>query len=63
LGKTPVSLIYENKFSLPPEESLHSIQIAGLDLYEISSGKRKGERRISKRRRSLLRDHIRGCEG
>lgn len=28
---------------------------AGLDLYEISSGKRKGSRRISKRGRSLLR--------
>ena len=30
-------------------------KLAGLDLYEISSGKRKGERRISKRGRSLLR--------
>jgi transposase len=31
------------------------MKLAGLDLYEISSGKRKGERRISKRGRSLLR--------
>ena len=31
------------------------IKLAGLDLYEISSGKRKGERRISKRGRSLIR--------
>lgn len=31
------------------------IKMAGLDLYEISSGKHKGERHISKRGRSLLR--------
>ena len=31
------------------------MKLAGLDLYEISSGKRRGERRISKRGRSLLR--------
>jgi len=31
------------------------MKLAGLDLYEVSSGKRKGERRISKRGRSLLR--------
>ncbi len=31
------------------------MKLAGLDLYEISSGKRKGRRRISKRGRSLLR--------
>jgi transposase len=31
------------------------IKLAGLDLYEISSGKRKGEKRISKRGRSLIR--------
>ena len=31
------------------------MKLAGLDLYEISSRKRKGERRISKRGRSLLR--------
>jgi transposase len=31
------------------------LKLAGLDLYEISSGKRKGQRRISKRGRSLLR--------
>lgn len=31
------------------------IKLAGLDLYEISSGKRKGQRRISKRGRGLLR--------
>jgi transposase len=31
------------------------IKLAGLDLYEISSGKRKGQKRISKRGRSLLR--------
>lgn len=31
------------------------MKLAGLDLYEISSGKRKEERRISKRSRSLLR--------
>jgi transposase len=30
-------------------------KLAGLDLYEISSGKRQGQRRISKRGRSLLR--------
>jgi len=30
-------------------------KLAGLDLYEISSGKHKGQRRISKRGRSLLR--------
>jgi len=30
-------------------------KLAGLDLYEISSGKHKGKRRISKRGRSLLR--------
>jgi transposase len=30
-------------------------KLAGLDLYEISSGKRRGQRRISKRGRSLLR--------
>jgi len=30
-------------------------KLAGLDLYEVSSGKRQGERRISKRGRSLLR--------
>lgn len=31
------------------------MKLAGLDLYEISSGKRKGKRRISKRGRPLLR--------
>jgi transposase len=31
------------------------MKLAGLDLYEISSGKKKGQRRISKRGRSLLR--------
>jgi transposase len=31
------------------------MKLAGLDLYEISSGKRKGQRRISKRGRTLLR--------
>jgi transposase len=31
------------------------MKLAGLDLYEISSGKRKGRRKISKRGRSLLR--------
>lgn len=31
------------------------MKLAGLNLYEISSGKRNGERRISKRERSLLR--------
>jgi transposase len=31
------------------------LKYAGLDLYEISSGKRKGSRRISKRGRSLMR--------
>ena len=30
------------------------MKLAGLDLYEISSGKRKGQRRISKRGRGLL---------
>jgi len=40
-----------SKFSTQSE----IMKLAGLDLYEISSGKRKGERRISKRGRSLLR--------
>lgn len=31
------------------------IKLAGLDLYEVSSGKHKGQRRISKRGRSLIR--------
>ena len=31
------------------------MKLAGLDLYEVSSGKRKGERRITKRGRSLIR--------
>ncbi|PIP08459.1 MAG: IS110 family transposase, partial [Syntrophobacteraceae bacterium CG23_combo_of_CG06-09_8_20_14_all_50_8] len=31
------------------------MKLAGLDLYEISSGKMKGQRRISKRGRSPLR--------
>ncbi|MGA1824410.1 MAG: transposase, partial [bacterium] len=31
------------------------LKMAGLDLYEISSGKHKGERHITKRGRSLLR--------
>src|SRR5512139_471169 len=31
------------------------MKLAGLDLYEISSGKRKGEKSISKRGRSLIR--------
>ena len=31
------------------------MKMAGLDLYEISSGKHKGQRRISKRGRSLMR--------
>ena len=30
-------------------------KLAGLDLYEVSSGKKRGQRRISKRGRSLLR--------
>jgi transposase len=40
-----------SKFSTQSE----IIKLAGLDLYEISSGKKKGQRRISKRGRSLLR--------
>ena len=40
-----------SKFSTQSE----IMKLAGLDLYEISSGKRKGQRRISKRGRSLLR--------
>jgi transposase len=40
-----------SKFSTQPE----IMKLAGLDLYEISSGKRKGQRRISKRGRGLLR--------
>jgi transposase len=39
------------KFGTQPE----IMKLAGLDLYEISSGKMKGQRRISKRGRSLLR--------
>jgi transposase len=31
------------------------MKLAGLDLYEVSSGKRKGEKRITKRGRSLMR--------
>ena len=31
------------------------MKLAGLDLYEVSSGKHKGQRRISKRGRSLIR--------
>jgi transposase len=38
-----------SKFSTQSE----IMKLAGLDLYEISSGKRKGQRRISKRGRSL----------
>ncbi len=40
-----------SKFSTQSE----IMKVAGLDLYEISSGKRKGQRKISKRGRSLLR--------
>ena len=40
-----------SKFSTQSE----IMKLAGLDLYEISSGKRKGQRRKSKRGRSLLR--------
>jgi transposase len=40
-----------SKFSTKSE----IMKLAGLDLYEISSGKRKGQRRISKRGRGLLR--------
>ena len=40
-----------SKFSTQSE----IMKLAGLDLYEISLGKRKGQRRISKRGRSLLR--------
>ena len=40
-----------SKFSTQSE----IMKLAGLDLYEISSGNRKGQRRISKRGRSLLR--------
>jgi transposase len=40
-----------SKFRTQPE----IMKLAGLDLYEISSGKRRGQRRISKRGRSLLR--------
>ena len=39
------------KFGTRPE----IMKLAGLDLYEISSGKMRGQRRISKRGRSLLR--------
>ena len=30
------------------------MKLAGLDLYEVSSGKRKGQKRITKRGRSLI---------
>jgi len=40
-----------SKFTTQPEIA----KLAGLDLYEVSSGKRRGQRRISKRGRSLLR--------
>jgi len=39
------------QFNTQPE----IMKLAGLNLYEISSGKMKGQRRISKRGRSLLR--------
>src|SRR5208283_3649129 len=38
-----------SKFKTQPE----IIKLAGLDLYEISSGKRKGEKKISKRGKIL----------
>jgi transposase len=40
-----------SKFRTQPE----IMKLAGLDLYEVSSGKRKGQRRITKRGRSLMR--------
>ena len=40
-----------SKFSTQSE----IMKLAGLDLYEISSGRRRGQRRISKRGRSLIR--------
>jgi transposase len=56
LGKITVSIILSEivdftSFSIIPEV----LKYAGLNLYEISSGKHKGQRRISKRGRSLLR--------
>lgn len=40
------------------DNSSELLKFAGLNLYEISSGKHKGERRISKRGRSLLRKFL-----
>lgn len=37
------------------EARIKIMKLAGLDLYEISSGRREGQRRISNRDRSLLR--------
>ncbi len=37
------------------EKESEIIKLSGLDLYEVSSGKHKGQKRISKRGRSLLR--------
>lgn len=56
LGKISVAIIISevvdfSSFSIIPE----ILKYAGLNLYEISSGIKKGQKRISKRGRSLLR--------
>jgi transposase len=56
LGKITVGILISEivdftNFSIIPE----ILKYAGLNLYEISSGKHQGQRRISKRGRSLLR--------
>lgn len=56
LGRVTVAIILSeivdfNNFSVIPE----ILKYAGMNLYEISSGKKKGQKKISKRGRSLIR--------
>jgi transposase len=56
LGRVTVAIIISeivdfNNFTVIPE----IIKYAGLNLFEISSGKKRGQKRISKRGRSLIR--------
>lgn len=56
IGVMTVAMVLSETCGMRNYEGARSVlKLAGLNLYEISSGKRKGSRHISKRGRSLLR--------
>ncbi|MCK4321868.1 IS110 family transposase [candidate division WOR-3 bacterium] len=59
IGLVTVAAVIAESDGLSNYDSMKSvIKVAGLNLYEVSSGKHKGEKRITKRGRSLMRQKL-----